>query len=63
MRKIIRKGSAFLKDVNYCPNCGLELRIDIEAIKLKVEDLRHDEKMSLVFVGIGCYIYYTRCMA
>ncbi|MGQ9469798.1 MAG: zinc-ribbon domain-containing protein [Nitrososphaerales archaeon] len=48
-------GKEVSEDVNYCPNCGSELRIDIEAIKLKVEDLRHDEKMAfwLFVFGIG----------
>jgi uncharacterized membrane protein len=53
MPKCPKCGKDVSEDVNYCPNCGLELRIDIEAIKLKLEDLRHDEKMSLVFMPIG----------
>jgi|GEM_PF-2098037 len=53
MPKCPKCGKDVSEDVNYCPNCGSELKIDIEAIKLKLEDLRHDEKMSLVFMPIG----------
>ena len=46
-------GKEVNEDANYCPYCGARLKINIEAIKLKLEECRHEEKMSWGIVGIG----------
>jgi len=41
------------EDAYYCPYCGARLKVNVEAIKLKVEEYRHEEKMSWCIIGIG----------
>ena len=49
-------GKEVNEEVNYCPYCGARLKVNIETIKLKVEEYRHQEKMSWGTVGLGLVV-------
>jgi hypothetical protein len=53
MPKCPKCGREAGEGANYCPSCGSELRVDLEAVKLKVEELRHDEKVGWIVVVLG----------
>ena len=44
------------EDASYCPYCGARLKVNIEAIKLKVEEYRHEELTSWGILGIGAVL-------
>jgi len=44
------------KGMNFCPHCGLRLAEDKELLKLKVEELRHEERSSLLTGALGYFL-------
>jgi hypothetical protein len=53
MPKCPKCGREAGEGANFCPSCGSELRLDVEAVKLRVEDLRHEEMQCWILTGLG----------
>jgi len=45
------------EDVKYCPYCGAEISIDMDKLKIQLEDLKHNEKQSWIIIGLGVLFF------
>jgi len=47
--------------MTFCPYCGLRLTVDKETLKIKLDDIKHDEIISFALGVIG-FIFLLRAM-
>jgi len=45
------------EDVKYCPYCGAEISVDMDKVKIQLEDLKHNEKQSWIIIGTGVLFF------
>ena len=46
-------GSDVDDKANFCPNCGFKLKINIEALKIKINDFRHKIYEGYISMALG----------
>jgi RNA polymerase subunit RPABC4/transcription elongation factor Spt4 len=53
MRFCPKCGKEISEGIVFCPYCGSKLAVNVEALKLKMEDLRHNEIAGIMIVILG----------
>ena len=41
------------ENVKYCPYCGAEISVDMDKVKIQLDELKHDIRIGWMVVGIG----------
>mgnify|MGYP000568947599 CR=1 FL=1 len=46
-------GKEVEEGVNFCPYCGAEISVDMNKVKIQLDELQHDIRIGWIIVGIG----------